>query len=133
MVQHLFHPGRARVFGLAAAAACAGLLTATVMAAPQAAPVARKDSPYRIWQGVFTQAQTLRGKHTFEARCAHCHLEDLSGGDGPGLVGGNFWRGWGSRYVDRLFKKVKEKMPPGEEFLVSDAEKLDIITYILAS
>jgi mono/diheme cytochrome c family protein len=86
----------------------------------------------KIWNGVFTTAQVERGKDLFHARCAHCHSEDLTGGEGPSLVGGSFGRNWGSRHVDRLFTKIKEKMPPGEEFLVTDLEKVDIVTFILS-
>lgn len=85
----------------------------------------------KIWTGVFTAAQAERGKEVFHARCAHCHAEDLSGGEGPSLIGGSFGRNWGSRHVDRLFTKIKDKMPPGEEFLVTDLEKVDIVAFML--
>jgi cytochrome c5 len=85
-----------------------------------------------IWTGVFTTAQAERGKEVFHTRCAHCHSEDLTGAEGPPLIGGSFGRNWGSRHVDRLFTKIKETMPPGEEFLVTDLEKVDILTFILS-
>lgn len=92
------------------------------------------DKPLpKIWTGAFTVEQVERGRTNFLARCAHCHGEDLTGGDGPSLIGGNFSRNWGSRSVERLFKKVKERMPPGEEFVATDAEKLDIIAMLLAA
>jgi len=92
------------------------------------------DTPLpKIWHGVYTTEQAERGRTQYVARCAHCHGEDLSGGDGPALIGSNFSRNWGSRTVERLFKKVKDRMPPGEEFVATDAEKLDIITTLLAA
>lgn len=92
------------------------------------------DKPLpKIWNGAYTIEQAERGRTHFLARCAHCHGEDLAGGDGPALIGANFSRNWGSRTVERLFKKVKDRMPPGEEFIATDAEKLDIITMLLAA
>lgn len=67
----------------------------------------------------------------FNTRCAHCHDENLTGGDGPALVGAHFSRNWGSRTVNRLFMKIRDRMPPGEVFVATDKEKLDIVTYLL--
>jgi S-disulfanyl-L-cysteine oxidoreductase SoxD len=129
MPDFLRQPNRGRMPSLLAASGAAALLAVTLAAAQ--GPVADKSSPYKIWQGVYTMAQAERGKHVFHSRCAHCHLEDLTGGDGPALVGGNFGRNWGSRHLDRLYTKIREKMPPGEEFLVTDAEKIDIVAFML--
>jgi hypothetical protein len=85
----------------------------------------------RIWEGVFTEAQANRGQQTYQTRCAHCHAEDLTGGEGPSLVGSNFHRNWGGRHVDRLFKKIVERMPPEEETSISEDDKLDILAHIL--
>jgi cytochrome c5 len=114
--------------------AAAVIVAVACFAAPatgQVAVPADKALP-KIWNGVFTTAQAERGKDVFHARCAHCHSEDLTGAEGPPLIGGSFGRNWGSRHVDRLFTKIKETMPPGEEFLVTDLEKVDIVTFILS-
>lgn len=87
----------------------------------------------KIWTGVFTEAQAQRGREVFLNRCAHCHDERLTGGDGPALIAAQFNRNWGSRTVQRLFTKVKDRMPPGEVFVATDKEKLDIVTFLLAS
>ena len=87
----------------------------------------------KIWTGVYTEAQAQRGRDVFLNRCAHCHDERLTGGDGPALIAAQFNRNWGSRTVLRLFTKVKERMPPGEVFVASDKEKLDIVTFLLMS
>lgn len=95
-----------------------------------AAPRAQSDLP-KIWTGVYTEAQAKRGREVFNNRCAHCHDEHLTGGDGPSLVAAHFNRNWGSRTVERLFKKIKDRMPPGEVFIATDQEKLDITAYLL--
>lgn len=98
------------------------------LSAGQNAPPA---SAWKIWNGVYTEQQAARGREVVHSRCAACHEESLSGGEGPSIVGGNFVRNWGSRYLDRLYKKIKERMPPGEPFVVTDAEKVDVTAYIL--
>ncbi|MEQ1896419.1 MAG: cytochrome c [Vicinamibacterales bacterium] len=95
-----------------------------------AAPRAQSELP-KIWTGVYTEAQANRGRDVFNNRCAHCHDEHLTGGDGPSLVAAHFNRNWGSRTVERLFSKIKNRMPPGEVFIATDQEKLDITSYLL--
>lgn len=85
----------------------------------------------RIWEGVYTQDQAVRGKHVYEEHCTSCHGSDLTGGDGPALIGGTFNRSWSSRYLDRLFVKIRDRMPADDVMAVSDAEKLDIVAYML--
>ena len=121
---------------VASASTCAVLLVTSGAPPSQAAAPAQQpaqQSVTRIWDGVFTQAQATRGNTAFHTHCASCHGDDLTGGDGPALIGGNFRQNWGSRYLDRLYKKMREKMPPGEENLVSDADKLDILAFLLQS
>lgn len=112
---------------------------ATVVALPavllvSSLVVAGQEKPAKnIWDGVFTQAQVDHGKHVFEEHCATCHGPDLTGADGPSLVGGNFGRNWGSRYLDRLFKKIQTRMPADDVQSVSDKDKVDIVAFMLAS
>jgi hypothetical protein len=99
--------------------------------AGSAAPLAQTEDLPKIWTGVFSDTQVARGREVFLNRCAHCHDEHLTGGDGPALIASHFNRNWGARTVERLFKKVKERMPPGEIFVATDQEKLDIVTFLL--
>src|SRR5439155_10446893 len=88
---------------------------------PEAAP--------DIWDGVFTTAQADRGKAVFTESCAHCH-EDPNG-DAPSLVGDSFMRHWEGRSLERLLMHIRENMPADGVESVSDAHKLDAMTYIL--
>jgi hypothetical protein len=92
--------------------------------------VAAQDRP-KIWEGVFTAEQSKRGHEVYELRCAPCHGTDLTGGAGPSLVGSSFGRSWGSRYLERLFKKLQTSMPAGDVTAIGDKEKVDILAYIL--
>jgi hypothetical protein len=95
-------------------------------------PKASAQNPPKIWTGVYTEDQVKRGHDVFMNRCAHCHDERLTGGDGPALIGGQFNRNWGSRTVQRLFVKIKDRMPPGEVFVATDKEKLDVVAFLLS-
>ncbi|MGE0394992.1 MAG: c-type cytochrome [Vicinamibacterales bacterium] len=117
---------RARLLGVSLLAVAAGLMAGLV--SPER--LSAQDPP-KIWTGVFSEAQAKRGHDVFVNRCAHCHDERLTGGEGPALVGGQFNRSWGSRTLQRLFVKIKDRMPPGEVFAATDKEKLDIVAFIL--
>jgi cytochrome c5 len=103
---------------------------ALVCLAAAARPAAQGELP-KIWTGIFTEAQALRGHDVFMNRCAHCHDERLTGGEGPPLVAGQFNRNWSSRTLQRLFVKVRDRMPPGEAFVATDKEKIDIVAFML--
>lgn len=95
-----------------------------------------------IWSGVYTDAQAARGKTAFGRHCSTCHIEDLSGGQGPSLAGERFMNGWQGSTLGQLFDTIRTRMPrsrsddddvvtPEAAASVSDAVKLDIVAYIL--
>lgn len=84
-----------------------------------------------IWHGVYTAAQADRGRLAFENHCTECHHADLSGGEGPALIGSTFMVKWEMQSVERLFHKIRDTMPEAGSSEVSDADKLDIVAYIL--
>src|SRR4249919_182979 len=85
--------------------------------------------------GVYSANQARRGKARYDASCAACHLEDLSGtlaGDAgaPPLRGEPFVafiEGWDAR---RLFEYIKTTMPADEPSTLSDEAYLDILAYV---
>ena len=89
-----------------------------------------QDAP-RIWSGVYTTAQAERGRAVVEAHCGECHQDDLTGGEGPALVGSTFMLKWEMNSVERLFHKIRDTMPEAGNTDVSDVEKLDTVAYIL--
>src|ERR1043166_2325044 len=49
----------------------------------------------KIWDGVYTAAQTARGKEIFEKSCGRCHNNALIGSErGPAIKGPAFWAKW---------------------------------------
>lgn len=89
-----------------------------------------QDSP-PIWAGVYTEAQAERGRSVVAAHCSECHHEDLSGGEGPALLGSSFMVKWEMQSVERLFHKIRDTMPEAGSSEVTNAQKLDTVAYIL--
>ena len=100
----------------------AGLSGAVVIAFAQAA------------QGGFTSAQAARGATVFNAKCALCHGEEMTGGAGsPPLKGPEFMYTWKGRSVAVLAAFMKEKMPPGGNDTLSDQQYADVIALVLSA
>lgn len=93
-------------------------------------PLHAQDSE-PIWTGVYTAAQADRGRTVVQAHCSECHHEDLSGGEGPALVGSTFMVKWETHSVERLFHKIRDTMPSQDSTDVTEAQKLETVAYIL--
>lgn len=89
------------------------------------------QDPPPIWNGVYTSAQAERGATVFQNHCSECHHDDLSGGEGPALVGNSFMVKWEMSSVERLFHKIRDTMPEVGSTNVTDAQKLDVVAFIL--
>lgn len=89
------------------------------------------QDPPPIWAGVYTTAQAERGASVFRNHCSECHHDDLSGGEGPALVGASFMVKWEMSSVERLFHKIRDTMPEAGSSDVTDAQKLDTVAHIL--
>ncbi len=89
------------------------------------------QDPPPIWNGVYTSAQAERGATVFHHHCSECHHDDLSGGEGPALIGNSFMVKWEMSSVERLFHKIRDTMPEVGSSNVTDAQKLDVVAFIL--
>jgi alcohol dehydrogenase (cytochrome c) len=102
---------------VAAGAVVAGL---TVVRGGQGAPA------------VLTAAQAEAGREAYQARCAACHVPDLSGrGEAAPLAGPNFLNAWRSRTVRDLYDYMRTTMPPGAAGSLSNDEYLAIAAFVL--
>src|SRR5215468_4683603 len=98
------------------------------MASLEDIPLARKG----IWDGVFTKAQSERGKAALlQNGCNGCHGAELAGDRGPALKGDRFMADWENGSINRLFTKIRDTMPPLNAEQVTPATKLDIVAYLL--
>jgi S-disulfanyl-L-cysteine oxidoreductase SoxD len=84
--------------------------------------------------GVFSQAQSDRGKAVFALNCAACHGADLSGDStmqSPALAGDEFMKNWTAKSLDDLFDRIRTTMPANSPGSVPDDQVIDAIAYIL--
>jgi ankyrin repeat protein/mono/diheme cytochrome c family protein len=114
-----------------------------VPSASRSAPAASVQSPSPIWAGIFTAEQVARGKVAFQGNCSRCHRDDLSGDEGialngeryqtlgPALKGETFYKNWGHGSVNRLFRKVRDAMPPDFQSIIDDNTKADVVAFVL--
>jgi hypothetical protein len=90
-----------------------------------------------VWDGVFTAEQAARGRDQFAAHCAECHMPDLSGGEGPALVGDRFWTTWQESTVQALFDRISKNMPFDDDGKLAGSlprqTYVDVVAHILNS
>jgi ankyrin repeat protein len=115
----------------------------TQPAAASAPTAVSTPSASAIWAGVFSAEQVARGRVAFGRNCSRCHRDDLSGDEGitlngeryqtlgPALKGETFYRNWGHGSVNRLFRKVRDAMPPDFQSIIDDATKADVVAFVL--
>ena len=105
-------------------AVTAGLLGLAMVSAQQPTPTPTS---------VFTAQQADAGRAAYEARCAGCHLPDMSGrNEAAPLAGANFMNAWRGRSTRELYEYISATMPPGGATLGADVY-LSITAFILQS
>ena len=90
--------GARRQVGRRATLAAASVI-ALVVAGVAPAGAQGADEP-SVWDGVYSEAQAERGRQLYEASCARCHGDDLSGANARPLAGESFIRDWGGLKLD---------------------------------
>jgi mono/diheme cytochrome c family protein len=98
-----------------------------------------------LQDGIFSDAQAMRGHALYTQRCAGCHGADLTGGaQAPPLEGAAFRFKWRQEPLSALFIKIRYTMPPnpppnaptptGADAARLDAEQsADLVAHILKS
>jgi mono/diheme cytochrome c family protein len=85
-----------------------------------------------IWDGVFTEAQAVRGKTAYAQSCAACHKEDLLGDNtAPPLAGTEFAARWTGSTVDDVAQTIKRSMPQDAPDSLPPRVYVDIVSYLL--
>jgi len=81
----------------------------------------------------FGQAQAHRGESLYRAWCAQCHGDRLEGRGASALQGDAVRSRWSAAGMsaDDLLHVVTNQMPYGAPKSLSDAEYLDIVSYLL--
>jgi hypothetical protein len=82
-----------------------------------------------VWDGVYTDAQAVRGTSTFGQSCSNCHTL-TSQGNRP-LSGEKFWQGYTQKSVGDLLTFVKTNMPNGNGGSLPASSYPDLVAAIL--
>ena len=86
------------------------------------------------WDGVYTNAQAVRGQSIYSEQCANCHGADLRGGEVPNpLVGDEFASRWNKFTLGELFERIKTTMPQARPNSLTDQETADLLALMLAA
>ena len=100
-------------------------------AKPPATPAA--EGPRSAADGVFTEAQVVRGRRGYNSLCARCHGEALGGGeDSPALIDKQFFKGWTGKTLGELVEYTRTEMPSDGPGKVTRKQSTDITTYVLS-
>ena len=107
-----------------------GALAALSLAALLTFPVNAQQAQ-NVTQGVYTEAQAVRGQAVYSARCASCHGPTLTGRSGPPLTGDDFNGIWARKSVSELVSKIFNTMPKDETGKLSRQQSVDLVAYML--
>jgi len=70
------------------------------------------QTPPTVQDGVFSDAQAMRGQTLYTQRCAGCHGPKLEGAQAPALTGEAFTAKFRMEPLSALFVQVRYAMPP---------------------
>jgi alcohol dehydrogenase (cytochrome c) len=80
----------------------------------------------------FTGAQAEAGRATFQANCASCHRDDLSGSrDAPPLAGEGFMNAWRNRTTRELLEYMQSAMPPTSPGTLGEQGYVNVLAHVL--
>jgi cytochrome c len=91
-----------------------------------------------IWDGVYSEAQAMRGQAVYAAPCGRCHGHKLDGAPddpdmfpAPPIGGWKFFRNWDGRTLALLYEYTRNTMPANNPGFLSDQEFVDLLAYML--
>lgn len=85
--------------------------------------------------GVYTEAQAMRGATVYAEQCASCHGEDMTGVPDlfPALIGETFATNWHGKSVGELFERISLTMPALDPGSLMPAQVADLVAHALSS
>jgi cytochrome c5 len=107
----------------------AGLAVVTLSAAQDGA----KRS---VWDGVYTEAQAMRGERDYGRSCERCHGVDLTGDpttEVPALQSAPFVEQWQGKTAKDLFDLIKRSMPADQPDSLTTRAYVDIVAYLISA
>lgn len=83
--------------------------------------------------GLYSEAQALRGERLYQQYCAACHGVRLEGNPAAPLTGTSFRSRWedGRHTLDDLYFIIRSLMPNNAPGSLSKAQYADVVAYLL--
>jgi S-disulfanyl-L-cysteine oxidoreductase SoxD len=103
--------------------ACIALACAVIAAAGRARAASAN--------GWYTPEQAQQGQQYFNNYCAQCHRPDLTGAEGPALIGDAFLKQWTNKPLGNLFGFEHSKMPATNPGSLPDDTMWTITAFVL--
>jgi mono/diheme cytochrome c family protein len=108
------------------------IVAAAAGAAGHAQP-AGTNASRTVWDGVYTEAQGLRGEAQYKQSCASCHGQDLRGdGTAPSLLEESFAFLFDDLTLRELMDRV-QRMPPDRPNSLPAQAYSDVLAFVLQS
>jgi cytochrome c len=107
-------------------------LTGTILIWLLSSAISGQQNPsVSILEGVFNEAQAVRGQALYYQYCLNCHGETMEGVDkAPPLAGPLFSNTWLDAPLAAVVARILT-MPPEKPGALTQAESVDVLTYIL--
>jgi S-disulfanyl-L-cysteine oxidoreductase SoxD len=86
-----------------------------------------------VRDGVYTDAQAVRGQAIYQKQCASCHGAKLEGLQGPPLIADVFVSHWHTQPLSDLAGKIRNTMPAGATGTLTPQQSVDLVAFILKS
>ena len=91
-----------------------------------------EETSSSVWDGVYTDAQSTRGRAGYADHCALCHGVTLGGvGGAPPLTGGRFISEFDGLTLGALFDRIRTTMPLDKPGSLGRPEYADILAFML--
>jgi cytochrome c len=115
----------------------AGLIPTAGVALIAATLSAAQDGTKRsVWDGVYTEAQAMRGERDYGRSCERCHGVDLTGDattEVPALQSAPFVEQWQGKTAKDLFDLIKRSMPADQPDSLTTRAYVDIVAYLMSA
>lgn len=106
-------------------------LSAAIVAVSYAAVARAQQADRTVADGIFTEAQAVRGSAAYDAACSGCHRPNLTGADGPALRDERFARNFAGQDLKTLYTKIATTMPRSAAGSLGDNVYVDIVAHLL--
>ena len=111
------------------------LASLTFASVALASGAAAQDATKNVWDGVYTEAQAIRGQELYKKDCGYCHRDDLTGGGSeagaPALRGPIFFYRWLHSPLADMFMTIGTTMPQNKPDSLTPQTVVDIVSFLL--